>query len=209
MFGLTDDGLSVCYFDDFAEIHDHDSVAKVFNYGQVMGDKKKSDTALLLQVLQKVDDLGLNGNVQGANRLITNKQFGFNGQSARDANALALTAAEFVRIALRVGRVESNSPEQFGDSRLPGRIVLCQAMNVESFTDNVFDGHPRVERAIGILKDHLQHSSMPAQVRAVQSGYVTVSKPDFPGGRSDESNNRTSKRRLTATTFAHEAESFT
>jgi len=73
MLGLADDGFGVCHFDDFAQIHDHNPVAEVFDYGQVMGDKEKSYTVLLLQTLQEVDDLGLNRNVQGANWLVTNE----------------------------------------------------------------------------------------------------------------------------------------
>ena len=86
-------------------------MAEVFDYSQIMRYKQEGDPALLLQILQEVDDLGLNGNVQGADRLITDKQFRLNSQSPRDSNALALAAAEFVRIAPRVGRVEADRPE--------------------------------------------------------------------------------------------------
>jgi hypothetical protein len=209
MPGLADDGLGVRHFDNFTQIHHHDPMAEVFDYSQIMRYKQEGDPALLLQILQEVDDLGLNGNVQGADRLITDKQFRLNSQSPRDSNALALAAAEFMGVALRVDRVEADRPEQFGDSRLPGRIVLCEPMNVEGFTDDVFDCHARVERAIRILKDHLQPSSMPAQFGAMQSGYVTLSKPDLSGGGSDEADNCTPERGLTAATFADEAEGFT
>ena len=209
MPGLADDGLGVRHFDNFTQIHHHDPMAEVFDYSQIMRYKQEGDPALLLQILQEVDDLGLNGNVQGADRLITDKQFRLNSQSPRDSNALALAAAEFMGVALRVDRVEADRPEQFGDSRLPGRIVLCEPMNVEGFTDDVFDCHARVERALGILKPHLQFSSMPAQFGAMQSGYVTLSKPDLSGGGSDEADNCTPERGLTAATFADEAEGFT
>jgi hypothetical protein len=208
MFGLADDGLCLCHFNDFAQVHHHDPMAEVFDYSQVMRDKKEGDTALLLQILQEVDDLRLDGNVQRANRLITDEQFRFNSQSARDSNSLALTAAEFVRIALSVGRVKADGAEQLGNAGLTGGIVLCEAMNVEGFTDDVFDGHPRIERAVRILKNHLQPSAMPAPFRAMQSGYVAVSKPDLSGGRSDESDNRASERRFATATFTDEAECF-
>ena len=63
-------GFGFAHFDDFAQIHDHDALADVFDHRQIVRHKQISDAALALEVLQQVDDLGLHGNVQGADRFI-------------------------------------------------------------------------------------------------------------------------------------------
>ena len=73
-----------------------------------MGDEQISDAALGLEVLQQIDDLRLHRNVQRAHRLIAHNQFRLHRQCARDADALALAAAELVRIPLRLRGVETN-----------------------------------------------------------------------------------------------------
>ena len=89
-------------FDDFSEIHHHDALADVFDYGEVVRDEQVGDAALFLQVLEQVDDLGLDADIQSADGFVANDEFGFDGERARDADALTLAAAEFVRVTLRV-----------------------------------------------------------------------------------------------------------
>ncbi len=114
-------------FHDLAQIHDHDAAADVLDDGQIVRHKKIGHAALALEVLQQIDDLRLHGNVQGADRLVANDQFGFDRQGAGDADALALAAAEFVRIARGVGGLQADGLEERGDflpavarRRLPG-----------------------------------------------------------------------------------------
>ena len=57
---------------------------------------------LLLQIVQQVDDLRLNGHVQRGNRLVADDELGVERQGACDADALALSAGELVRIAVAV-----------------------------------------------------------------------------------------------------------
>ena len=45
---------------------------------------------LLLQVAEQVYDLGLDRDVEGADRFVTDDQPGFDGEGAGNANALAL-----------------------------------------------------------------------------------------------------------------------
>ena len=54
-----------------------------------MGDKQISQPQLLLEFLQQVDDLGLNGNIQGGDRLVTNHQRRLAGQSSRHSQDAA------------------------------------------------------------------------------------------------------------------------
>ena len=49
---------------DIAEVHNGDTVADVLDDVKVMRNEEERQSELLLQVVQQVDDLGLDGNVQ-------------------------------------------------------------------------------------------------------------------------------------------------
>ena len=58
-------------------------------------------------------DLGLDGHVQGRDRLVGDEQLGLQGDGTGHADALALPAGELVRIAVVVLGVESHDLQQF------------------------------------------------------------------------------------------------
>ena len=69
----------------------------------------------LLQLEQQIDDLRLHRDVERRDQLVGDQAFGLDGERARDADALALAAGEFVRIAVgRIGR-QAHEIEQLGD----------------------------------------------------------------------------------------------
>ncbi len=80
--------------------------------GQIVGHEQIGNAMLLLQIPEQIDNLGLDRDVQGADRLVADNEFGFHSQGAGDADALALAAAEFVRITLRVGALKPHIVEQ-------------------------------------------------------------------------------------------------
>ena len=64
--------------------------------------------SLLLQFLQQIDDLRLDGNIQGRHRFVAHDEFRTHRQGTGDANALALTAAEFVRVTIIMVLAQAN-----------------------------------------------------------------------------------------------------
>ena len=78
---------------------------------------------LALQADQQVDDLGLDRDVEGAQRLVADDQPRLRRERAGDADALALAAAELARQALGRLGAEADQIEQLGDAVPPrGRI---------------------------------------------------------------------------------------
>ena len=67
-----------------------------------------------LQIEQQVQDLRLHRNVQRGDRLVGDDQARVDRQRARDADALALTAAEGVREALHVLGAQAHQLQQLG-----------------------------------------------------------------------------------------------
>ena len=56
---------ALCQFHDLAEVHDRQPVTNMLYHCQIMGDKKIGEAELLLQILEQIDHLGLDGNIQG------------------------------------------------------------------------------------------------------------------------------------------------
>jgi len=72
-----------------------------------------ADAGFLLQVNQQVHHLGADGHVQGRDRLVEDYQLGIGGQGAGHGHSLALSAAEFVGVKLRLRPVQAHLVENF------------------------------------------------------------------------------------------------
>ncbi len=80
--------------------------------GQIVRDEDIGEVELVLEALQEVDDLGLDGDVQRGDRFVGDDDLRPEGQTAGDADALALAAGELVRIAVDVLGVEADDVEE-------------------------------------------------------------------------------------------------
>lgn len=100
MLGRVEELIGGCEFDDLSKIHDSDVIADVLDDGQVVGDEEIGQLKFFLQVHEEVDDLGLDGDVQGADGLVADDETGIEGQGACDADALSLSSREFVGVAI-------------------------------------------------------------------------------------------------------------
>ena len=98
-------------FHDAAKIHYRHPVADMLHDTQVVGNKKIGQPVALLQILQQVDDLGLDGDIQSRDRLVTDNQGGLHTQGPGNANALTLAATELMRVARCRLRVETDTAE--------------------------------------------------------------------------------------------------
>ena len=84
---------------------------------QIVRDEQIGQLELLLQIHQQVDDLRLHRDVERRDRLVEHQERRIEGQRAGQADSLALTAAEFVRISLEMRGIEADEAEQFRDAR--------------------------------------------------------------------------------------------
>ena len=90
MAALFVDGLFGADLYHVAKIHDHDPVTEMLDDPQVEGDEHIGQVVLLLDVLHQIDDLGLDGYVQGGHRLITDHKLGVQGNGPGNAYPLPL-----------------------------------------------------------------------------------------------------------------------
>ena len=77
-----------------------------------MGDEDQRQTQLALQAAQQVQHLRLNRDIQRRDRLVGDQQLGLERDRARDADPLALSAGELMRIAVVVLRVQPDAVHQ-------------------------------------------------------------------------------------------------
>ena len=83
--------------------------------GEVVGDEEVGDVALAAEVGQEIEDLALDGDIQGGDGFVADDEIGGEGKGAGDADALALAAGEFVGISVGVGRIEADALQERGD----------------------------------------------------------------------------------------------
>src|SRR5688572_21417439 len=154
MFGIPINRIALGNFHDFAQIHDGYPVADMLDHPQVMRDKQVGQMHLLLQLLQEIDDLRLNRNVQRRYRFIADDKLGTDTERAGDADTLALTAAELMRVTTIMVLAQTDLTKQFDDPISFGP-ALGDFVNLQAFADDITDAHARIERRIRVLENNL------------------------------------------------------
>ena len=127
-----------------------------------------------LQVLQQIDDLRLDRDVERRDRLVAHDQLRLDRERARDADALALAAGEFVRIAAHVVGLQADRLEQFdhaiGERTASSRRELVDGQRL---ADDRADRHARIERGERVLEDDLHVAAERAE-RSRRRAAVTL-----------------------------------
>ena len=98
--------------DDLAVVHDGHHVGHEFHDAQVVADEDVGEAAFVLQLLEQIQHLGLDADVERRDRFVADDELGAGGERPGDADALALAAGEFVRVAAEVIRGEADFAEQ-------------------------------------------------------------------------------------------------
>ncbi len=111
MVGLRVDLLRFAELDDAAEIHDGDAVAHMAHHAQIVADEQAGEIELAAQLQEQIEDLRLDGDIEGGHRLVADQQIGLHGQRAGDGDALALAARELMRIPVGEIGVETDTAE--------------------------------------------------------------------------------------------------
>ena len=63
-----------------------------------MANEQVAEAKLVLEVVEQVQNLSLNAHVEGRNRLVADKELGFQGEGAGNANSLPLASRKLVRV---------------------------------------------------------------------------------------------------------------
>ena len=140
-----------------AQIHDADSVRNILYNRKVMRDKQIGQLGIFLQILKQVDNLRLNGYIQRRNRFIADYKLRLNSQRSGDTDTLTLTAGELMRETMQKIRLQTALLHDSKHLRLHAVIFLDEhMMRLHTVADDIAYRHPRIQRRIRILKNHLQ-----------------------------------------------------
>ena len=82
---------------------------------EVVADEQAGEALLALQLLEQVEHLGLHRHVERGRGLVGDQQVGLEREGAGDADALALTAGELVRVAVPEAALQVDAVEQLLD----------------------------------------------------------------------------------------------
>ena len=98
--GVMEKNFGICDFAKVSEIHNKDSVAEMFYNTKVVGYEEISKFFFLTELIEKLKDLCLNGNVKGGNRFVKNNEFGIESDCSCNSDTLFLAAGKCVRIGI-------------------------------------------------------------------------------------------------------------
>ena len=120
-----------------------------------MGNHDDGVAVLLLHFLHKLNNLSLNGNVQGSRGLIGNQDIGIAGKRHGNHDALTHTAGELVRILVDalLGLGNANEVQKLGGAleRLLLGVATVQTKSLAHLLADLID---RVQGGHRILEDH-------------------------------------------------------
>ena len=198
------DLLGVRQFHDVSQIHDGDAVGNVPYHQKVVGDEEIGQSQLILQFIEHVDDLCLDGDVQSRDRFVTDNEFGVYRQSPGDADTLTLAAGELVGIPGGVLGVQSYIAHQFQDPVMPFRLGGVQLVHIQGFPDDVRDGHAGVQGRVGVLEDH--GGLLAELVQVLFRDHLFPVIPDLAGSGFVQLQDSTAHGGLAAAGLSHETQ---
>ena len=140
--------------DDAPGIHHHHLVAHLGNHAEIVGDEQQGHAQLALEAAQEIQDLGLDGDVEGGGRLVGDEQARPADQGHGDHHALAQAPGKLMRIlgepALR--RADADQAQHLHG--LGPRTPSEAAMEAQYLLDLEPDGEHGIEARHGFLEHH-------------------------------------------------------
>ena len=191
--------------------HNGDPVSNIIDHGQVVRNKQIGQPQVFLEILHKIEDLRLHRDIKRRDRFVAYQQFRFECQGAGDADALALSAGERVRIAVQVARIETDQRHQLLH-HLGTVFLIADLMDNQWLRDDIKHRHPRVQRRERILEHELHLAPIGQKFLFVQLGQIndlsTIVEQHLTGIRPQGTHYHFRQGRLAASGFANQAQAF-
>ena len=154
-----------------------------------MRDEQVGEAELALEVLQEVDDLGLDRHVEGRHRLVEDEQPRLQGERPGDADALLLAAGELARVAAGHAGREADHLEQARDVARAAHL-LEEPVDAQRLGHDVADGEHRVERRVGVLEHVLDVAADRAHGASAEALDGAALDADAAARRADQAHDR-------------------
>ena len=99
--------------DDDSAPHDRNAIADLRRDSEIVSDEEHGKPKPFAQIHQQAENLRLDGDVERADRLVGDQQFGLHRKCPRNADPLSLAAAKLMGKAIRGAGIELDEFEQF------------------------------------------------------------------------------------------------
>jgi len=146
-------------FDNLSQKHDRDVRAQVAHHSQVVADEDRREMKFPLHILQKIDNLRLNGNVQRRDWFVCDDELGIERNCSSDPHALSLPTGQLVGQVIIKTSAKSDEVQDLAHAS--PTLIMRHAVRHQRFPDNILDGAARIQRSVRILKYWLH---MPTQL---------------------------------------------
>ena len=212
MKGLGEERVRRSMLDEAARIHHTDLVRHFGDHRHVVADELDRHAEPALRLEHELEDLRLDGDVEGGRRLVGHEEVGLAGERHCDHGALAHPARELVGVVARAqGGGRDADAGQGRDRFRTGFAVRQPTMEAQRLGDLLADGEDRVEGGHRLLKD--DGDAIAAQGRELgfaEGSQLDAVEPDRTvqdaAGRGDEVEQRKCQDRLARSALAHDAE---
>ncbi|MNC25182.1 hypothetical protein D3C75_732590 [compost metagenome] len=143
------------FFHNASGVHHGNRIRHFGNNAQIMGDQHDSRSHFPVQLVQEVENLGLDGHIQRGCRLIGNQHPRLAQYCHGNHNPLAHAAGQLKGILLqaRLGRRNAHYPENLQHLRLRF-LAGSLLMDSDYLTELVPDSKKRIQADHRLLKDH-------------------------------------------------------
>ena len=180
---------------------------------EIVRDEEDAHAELALQPAEEVEDLRLDGHVEGGRRLVGDQELRIAGEREGDHDALAHAAGHLVRIVVEAPFRSRDLDEVQHPPRLPARLGAGgRLVEADHLDDLVAHREERVQARHRLLEDHrdLAPADVPhgavRQVRDVEHAPVACpvedAAPGDPARRGEEPHDRQARDRLARTRLA-------
>ena len=187
-----------------AQVHHGDAVGDVLDDVQIVGDEQVGQAQLLLQIVKQVDNLGLDGHVQGGDGLVADDEFRLDGQGPGNADALALAAGELVGEAVGVLPVEAHHLQQLVDALLAA-LLIVHLVDDHALLDDGGNRHAGVQRGVGVLENNLGLFGVGKAVFGVLQVHLFALVRELAKSGRVDAHGHTAQGGLAAAGLAHQA----
>ncbi len=153
--GAGKDVLRRAVLHDLPRVHDRNLVRDVGHHAQIVGNHDEGGAVCLLNVLDKVQDLGLNGHVQGRGGLVRNQQLRIHRHGQGDHGPLAHAAGKLVGVLPEavLGAGDAGQSQRLQSGLFGLRLGLAAVFH-NALHDLPAHSHGGVEAGHGVLEDH-------------------------------------------------------
>ena len=189
-----------------AQVHHGHAVGDVAHHREVVGDEDVGEPQLVLEVLHQVHHLRLHRHVERRDRLVADDDLGVQGQAAGDADALALTTGELVRVAVDVLRVEAHQVDELLDARRPLAAGEHVGVDAERLGDDVAHRHARVQGGVRVLQHHLDVAAHLTELAGVEGRDVPTLVEELTLGGLLQGHDEAPERGLATAGLTHHAQ---